>query len=794
MFHRIGAAGAVLHRMDWDNAAALMRKALGWTALAGTAFLLCKAQVVPMLAPFAMAFLAAALLMGRNIAALLTGCVAGALGATLSDFNLRLPVGAAVVLIGGICRDLLLPELRERLAGNGVLSRAAARLGMRRPMSGNTAPRRQARSPNRSAAVACATLAGLGVLVPGLVCAGGELWPSVEVAAASVTAVASAPFFRAALGVTRERRRLSQEERIGLFLLAGALTAGLFRLWRPLGFCAGLAAAQLMYPCGALAGAGFGAALLLMGGEVRLLALTTLGGAAAQVCGGLSRSARAGTVCAMSLAAALPLGVPSAMLAAVGASALSAVALPGKWADAAAELSGPVPPACDPQRLAERVRRQSSAQLRALSAAFGDLAEGYLTPPRLPDEQALINRMRERLCDGCGSYGACWTGEPERGARFLCGLITEAVALPDDAPLFEGEAPPELLRRCRRGRLIPERLQYILEDFARTRRSELKRGSENRLISAQFLQAKELLEGLAEEQARPLKLRARQAERAACALEQAGIPTESVMALGGAGVEILATLKRGEGRWTPELARAASERLSRAFGREYAVGGTLGRELRLVRRPRLRPRTGVVCASREAGALSGDSHLVCMLDEERLLVLICDGMGSGEAAARESAMAVRLLGRFLKAGARCGLAIETVNALLLNRSSDDMFATVDMLVVNLSTGDAEFTKLAACPTLIARDGEVARIEGGRLPLGILERVQPGTTRTRLIPGDVLLMASDGVMDAAGGQALEALLADTVDMPELARRAVDAARSACADGRLDDMTAVCLRVG
>ena len=121
MFHRIGAAGAVLHRMDWDNAAALMRKALGWTALAGTAFLLCKAQVVPMLAPFAMAFLAAALLMGRNIAALLTGCVAGALGATLSDFNLRLPVGAAVVLIGGICRDLLLLKTAPK-TGAGMLS------------------------------------------------------------------------------------------------------------------------------------------------------------------------------------------------------------------------------------------------------------------------------------------------------------------------------------------------------------------------------------------------------------------------------------------------------------------------------------------------------------------------------------------------------------------------------------------------------------------------------------------------------------------------------------------------
>ena len=202
----------------------------------------------------------------------------------------------------------------------------------------------------------------------------------------------------------------------------------------------------------------------------------------------------------------------------------------------------------------------------------------------------------------------------------------------------------------------------------------------------------------------------------------------------------------------------------------------------------------MLCASGEAGTPCGDSHLACMLDGERLLVLVSDGMGSGDAARRESAGAVRLLGRFLRAGAASGLAVETVNALLLNRGGDDMFATVDMLILDLSTGEAEFTKLAACPTLIAREGRVRRVEGGRLPLGILERVSPGTNRARLLPGDVLLMATDGVMDAVGEQALEALLQEgEEDMPSLTRRALALAERACEGGRRDDMTVVCLRV-
>ncbi|MBR6220863.1 MAG: SpoIIE family protein phosphatase, partial [Clostridia bacterium] len=470
---------------------------------------------------------------------------------------------------------------------------------------------------------------------------------------------------------------------------------------------------------------------------------------------------------------------------------LAAAALPERWARAAANLARADPDPCDPQLLAARLQRDAARRLYALGAAFGDLAEGYRAPVKLPDEQALIQKLRGALCAGCGGYAQCWDGGRDGGARLLCDLIARAVAQSGEAPLFEGEGPPELARRCRRGRLIPERLQEPLEDFAAARRAELRRGSENRLVARQFEQARQMVEGLARRQAVPMKLRRRQAARAAAALAQSGLAVDSVMALGGGEAEIVAALAGG--RWTPALARRAAVRLEHTFGRRYAVAGLSGGEARFARRPRLRVETGVLCASREAGAPCGDSHLVCRMSGGRLLALICDGMGSGDGAARESATAVRLIGRFLKAGAPAGLAIDTVNALLLNRGGEEMFATVDMLVMDLTTGEARLTKLAACCTLIARDGAVRRVEGGRLPLGILDAVQPGDCRLRLQPGDVLLMASDGVMDAAGDAALEALLLDPPqDMRDLARRALDAAGRA-AGGHRDDMTAVCLRV-
>ena len=795
MLRRIEATGVSwLHRMDWEGAMALGRKALGWFALAGGMFLLCRAEVAPGLAPFAMAFMAAALMAGRSAAALLAGCLAGAVNGPLRDFNLRLPIGAAIVLGGAVAWDLLEPTLRRhaeaRQALGSVESATPAgrlRAAMRR------APRLQARSPNAARTVAVAALAGSGVLAPGLAGCWETLWPDgATVAAASVAAVAAAPFFRSALEAGTGRRWLTQEERAGALMLLGLPAAGLAKLSPGAGLLAGCALALLLYPGGAMAGVCVGGALAFMAGDSRLLAFACAGGAMAQLCGGMGRNVRAAAAGGAMLAVGLMLNAPPLWLAGAGASPLLAIPLPEAWAEALARLARPAPDPCDPQRLAVRLRQQSAQRLRAMGDAFGELAEGYLVPASLPDEQALLQRLRDRLCAGCPGYEGCWTGERGGGARLLCDLIARAVTLSGEETLFGEEASPELTRRCRRGRLIPERLGEPLEDFARARRSELKRGAENRLISAQFLQARRLLDGLARRQSQPLKLRSRQALRAAAALERAGVGVESVTALGGGGVEIAVALREGE--WTRALARIAAERLSRTFGRVYAPAGPLGRELRFVRRPRLRARIGAACASREAGVPSGDSHLACMLDGERLLALVCDGMGSGPEAARESAVAVRLLGRFLRAGASAPLAVETVNALLLNRGGEDMFATADMLIVDLSTGRAEFTKLAACPTLVGRAGEVRRVEGGRLPLGILERVRPGGVRAHLAPGDVLLMVSDGVWDAAGPEALEALLVeDPRDMSALARRALDLAEAGCAPGRRDDMTALCVRI-
>jgi len=453
-------------------------------------------------------------------------------------------------------------------------------------------------------------------------------------------------------------------------------------------------------------------------------------------------------------------------------------------------------PACSPDRIAREVRSETRRRLLALGDAFCEMAEGCTIPSSVPDEQALICEMRSRLCTGCGGYESCWTDEDNHGVRLLCRLIADALDRVDAPPgmriLFsDGEIPPAVMRACRRGRMIPDRLGLLLRDFAEKRRSEIKRCSTNQLLAVQFMQAREILCQMAKQQEEPISLCGPRLEQLQGALDSVGLEDCDVLAFGLQPAKV--HLSRPSG-WNRDAVCRASTALNRALGGRFQAE-LHGNDLCFSRSPRLRADTGSSCQSGVAGELCGDSHLIRLLDGNRLVLALSDGMGSGEDASRESLEALRLLWCFLDAGISRVLALETVNRRLLSKSTEEMFATIDLCILDLNTGVAEFSKYAACRTLILRGRELMQVEGGQLPLGILEGVQPGVTKVRLRPGDLLVMGSDGVMETGDALMIEHLSREHSACPpqQLAEILVREAKMRRARDRQDDLTCICLKV-
>ncbi len=199
---------------------------------------------------------------------------------------------------------------------------------------------------------------------------------------------------------------------------------------------------------------------------------------------------------------------------------------------------------------------------------------------------------------------------------------------------------------------------------------------------------------------------------------------------------------------------------------------------------------GVAARRREGQSESGDTGTWFKREDGSVFVLLCDGMGSGEAARRESALAVRLLEEFLRSGMDSAAALRTVNsALALRNEETGAFTTVDLLRLDLYTGEGEVCKLGAAPTYIKRKGTVSRLTGTALPAGLSGSAGPDVTRLELREGDCVLLLSDGVADASDdGWVREKLSAFDGESPkELAREVM--AESEGRVGAADDRTAV-----
>lgn len=141
---------------------------------------------------------------------------------------------------------------------------------------------------------------------------------------------------------------------------------------------------------------------------------------------------------------------------------------------------------------------------------------------------------------------------------------------------------------------------------------------------------------------------------------------------------------------------------------------------------------------------SGDRCVMRYLSDGKFAVALSDGMGTGRRAARDSNATVRLLGDFLEAGFDKTIAVKFINSIMVMKSADEAFATVDMCIIDLFSGNAEFIKNGAEPCYIKRGYDIETVRSASLPVGVVQDIQVETFAHRLSHGDMVVMMSDGI--------------------------------------------------
>ncbi|WKB37192.1 SpoIIE family protein phosphatase [Terrilactibacillus sp. S3-3] len=121
-------------------------------------------------------------------------------------------------------------------------------------------------------------------------------------------------------------------------------------------------------------------------------------------------------------------------------------------------------------------------------------------------------------------------------------------------------------------------------------------------------------------------------------------------------------------------------------------------------------------------------------------------MGNGERADSESSDTLKLLSKVLKSGINETVAIKSINSILSLRTTEEIFSTLDLAMIDLQDAKAKFLKIGSNPSFIKRGNSVRMVDAGNLPMGMIEDFDVDVINEQLKSGDLLIM-SDGIYDA-----------------------------------------------
>lgn len=397
---------------------------------------------------------------------------------------------------------------------------------------------------------------------------------------------------------------------------------------------------------------------------------------------------------------------------------------------------------------------QFSEVFRQLSRSFGQFSGSEATKPTKEDElEHFMNAVAAQSCASCHRQQACWNKKYFHTHK----MVTEMIEAVQVGKLSTGgDMPRSWTSHCLKAGQVATVMRHQYELYQHHMRWKKQLYDSRQLVTDQLLGVSLIMEDLSKEIKREGQTLHLQEEQIREAVEGLGLSIQGINIVnleeGNVDIEVYHTFGKGFDECRKIIAPLLSDIMGEHIAVKHEQLPEKSGDPHLVTfgsAKQYEVETGVAGAAKGGDLLSGDSFSLVELSNGKFAVAISDGMGNGERARQESSAALSILQQLLQSGMDEKLAVKSVNSVLLLRSSDEVFATVDLAIMDLYTAQTTFMKIGSTPSFIKRGTEVIPVAAGNLPIGILQEIDVDFVSMQLLPGDTLVMMSDGIYDAPG---------------------------------------------
>jgi stage II sporulation protein E len=398
---------------------------------------------------------------------------------------------------------------------------------------------------------------------------------------------------------------------------------------------------------------------------------------------------------------------------------------------------------------AQRVSQFSNV-FQALSKSFSQYDHDQREEQEEREFDFFLSNVTEKTCQTCFRKEQCWV----KNFNTTYDLMREIMYEIDEGKgTLSHRTQRELDKHCTRSKKVIKAIEQEITYFKANQKLKKQVQESRKLVAEQLLGVSIVMEDFAKEIQKERENMQRQEEMIFEALEDFGVQVEQVdiysLEQGNVDIDMMIPYCQGHGEGEKLIAPMLSDILGETIivHKEECASFPNGFcHVTFRSAKKFVVETGVAHAAKGGGLVSGDSYSMIELDVGKFAIAISDGMGNGERAHHESNETLRLLQYILKSGIDEKLAIKSVNSILSLRTTDEVFSTLDLAMIDLQDAKVNFLKVGSTPSFIKRGDKVMKVEAGNLPMGILQDMEVDTVSEQLKSGDLLIMMSDGIFE------------------------------------------------
>jgi stage II sporulation protein E len=402
-------------------------------------------------------------------------------------------------------------------------------------------------------------------------------------------------------------------------------------------------------------------------------------------------------------------------------------------------------------------QRLALNKLNSVSHVFHELAA---TMEQIAGEQdssddyninSVLHRISARVCQDCTLQKLCWEKDFYQTYRSIVSLFT---AIEKDGGVSIKDMPVGLRKRCSHAQEMLIAVNCLFELYQKNHYWQLHMENTRSLMANQLTGSAQIIDKVTKEIKNSGNSRYYLEAHLKKMLAGRGFFVErvSVMNIGENSLDLVLEVISCPG--VDDCQRILLPALSRLVGKEYQIiqsncsydTGIKSCRFRMMDARAFRLNIAQYAIAKHEEDVCGDSTNVIFLPEGKQILMLSDGMGIGESAALESETSLHLLEKLLENGFDETSAIQTINSVLMFRAKEDTFATMDICIIDLFSGATDFIKIGAGPSFVKKKEGVNIIRASSLPIGILNHVEMETMKEVIRPGDVIVLASDGLLD------------------------------------------------